>query len=445
MGNTFDYFENPNNDRIDFTQLALSLASDYLSVYYLNMKTLHYCEYSIVDGGQDMKVLSSGDDFFADTKINCRKLVYKDDQENFLRKINRETFEQVFASGESFTLDYRLVIDGVPTHFHLKTIKNCQPGDNHLLVAVRNVEKEFRARQRENRAAEIYNHIATALAGRYEAIYYVDIITDVYSEYASSEKYAKLDVAVEGTDFFDETARNMEQEIFPDDLPMMRSLMEKDHFLTMLEKDSIISITYRLLIDGNPEYMNLRAIMPENDNRHVIIAVSNIDSSVRRESELKTALVLANKDALTGVKNKHSYLTLTDEIDSQIREKSDVAFSVVVCDINNLKQINDKLGHIAGDSHIKEACQIICCIYKHSPVFRVGGDEFVVLLRGSDYEHREELFDQIRTTVLENKATDGPIIATGMSDFDPASDSEVNDVFRRADKAMYNNKTELKK
>ncbi len=444
MDENLAFFDNSDTERISMMELALSLASDFSSVYYVNMKTHYYHEYAIVDGGSDMKVLSSGNDFFADAVINCRKIVYKDDQELFLSKINKESLEHVLTTGESFTLNYRLMINNVPTHFQLKTIKSGTPGDVHLLVAVKNVDAEVREQEKTDKETKIYNHIATALASRYEAIYYVDIITDVYSEYSINNAYADLDIPSDGSDFFTDTAINMERDIHPEDLPMMKSVMEKDQFLTLLERDSIISLTYRLMVKGEPQYMNLRAIMPENDKRHVIIAVSNIDMSVKRETEFKAAVALANKDALTGVKNKYAYLTLCDEINAQINDDPKPAFAVVVCDINNLKKVNDFYGHIEGDNLIKNACHIICCIYKHSPVFRIGGDEFVVVLRGSDYEQRHELLETIRATISENKKNGDVVIATGLSVFDPAKDTTVNDVFQRADDLMYTNKSELK-
>jgi len=55
-------------------------------------------------------------------------------------------------------------------------------------------------------------------------------------------------------------------------------------------------------------------------------------------------------------------------------------FGVIGCDVNGLKKINDTLGHKAGDEYICAACKMLCEYFKHSPVFRIGGDEFVVIL-----------------------------------------------------------------
>ena len=96
------------------------------------------------------------------------------------------------------------------------------------------------------------------------------------------------------------------------------------------------------------------------------------------------------------------------------------------------------------DSVMKTA-EIICKVYEHSPVFRIGGDEFAALLMGSDYENRDELlriFDE-QCEEKRNQNTDAweqVSVARGMAEYDPKEDGSVNDVVRRADKIMYDNK-----
>ena len=116
-------------------------------------------------------------------------------------------------------------------------------------------------------------------------------------------------------------------------------------------------------------------------------------------------------------------------------------FAIIVCDDNNLKQINDTQGHAAGDEYIKASARTLCDIFVHSPVFRVGGDEFVVFLRGNDYASRHELMGKLRTNSLKSqRAGTGIVLASGMSDYIPDKDNLADDVFDRADKEMYENK-----
>ena len=89
---------------------------------------------------------------------------------------------------------------------------------------------------------------------------------------------------------------------------------------------------------------------------------------------------------------------------------------------------------------------LLCDIFDHSPVFRVGGDEFVVFIRGNDYSNREELMKKLQDQVFENKRTgNGPVLASGMAEYVPETDRLVSKIFERADRKMYENKQQLKK
>ena len=89
--------------------------------------------------------------------------------------------------------------------------------------------------------------------------------------------------------------------------------------------------------------------------------------------------------------------------------------------------------------------KLLCDIVVHSPVFRVGGDEFVVFLRGNDYLARQELMEKLHNTVRENmKKGSGPVLAAGVSEYIPETDSLVSDIFDRADREMYEDKHRLK-
>jgi len=91
---------------------------------------------------------------------------------------------------------------------------------------------------------------------------------------------------------------------------------------------------------------------------------------------------------------------------------------VIVCDVNGLKRINDTLGHQAGDAYIRSACDLLCEFFKHSPVFRIGGDEFVVFLQGRDYEARGELLRGINAQIEENLGSGKVVASLGMVEFE---------------------------
>lgn len=157
---------------------------------------------------------------------------------------------------------------------------------------------------------------------------------------------------------------------------------------------------------------------------------------------------LAYKDKLTGVNNSTAYAKKVEELEEQM--KSDKRkFSIVMIDINNLKIINDNHGHDKGDIYLKGCCHIICEIFKHSPVFRVGGDEFVVVAQNEDYENRVERTQDLKIAFKNSfETTDNDpwtrySASIGISDC-TNEDIQVEQIFKRADKEMYENKRKFK-
>ena len=151
-------------------------------------------------------------------------------------------------------------------------------------------------------------------------------------------------------------------------------------------------------------------------------------------------------DALTSVKNKGAFVAELDDMQTQLElpgEKIEYAIGVFDCD--DLKKINDRYGHEKGDIYLKTASRLICRVFQHSPVYRIGGDEFAVILCGDDYKNREELiglFEEKReeiSALTENK-WEQVFVAMGVATYDPNLDHAVIDTVRRADKTMYENK-----
>ena len=161
------------------------------------------------------------------------------------------------------------------------------------------------------------------------------------------------------------------------------------------------------MFQASPVYVSMKVDYLDDRRDSILVGISSIDAQMRREIEyakaLKKTRELVDKDPLTGTKSKHAYKTMEEKLNRRIIAKIPMEFAIVVCDVNNLKVINDTLGHKAGDYWIKDASRMICSIFKRSPVFRIGGDEFVVVLQGQDFKNREKLLNDIRNRSKENK------------------------------------------
>ena len=434
-------------ERITYQHIAGALASRYEAIYYININTDAYTAYSTSDEYARLGTAKEGPDFFADMESDVRAYIYKEDVEFVISELQKDNLLRHLEQTGNVTLTYRQQL-GDGTKYVTSSIVRPKNDPDHIVMGVSNIDAQMKREQEMLAKNEIFNEVALSLASRYEVIYRVNVNTNEYYEYSASPEYTQLEIGNRGDDFFADTQRNMKRDIYQEDYPMMASAMDKENLLRRLSAIGKVFLNYRLLLDGRPQYVNLVIIRPQEDSEHIIVALENIDEAKRREMEFEaaigTAIDMANKDALTGVKNKHAYVSLEAALDNEISSGEDVEFAIAVCDINGLKQVNDEQGHIAGDDYIKEACSIICEIFDHSPVFRYGGDEFVIVLRGTDYKLRHELFKRIAAEQRINSDNGKVTFAYGMSEFAPESDLRVQDVFERADNLMYENKRRFK-
>ena len=133
-------------------------------------------------------------------------------------------------------------------------------------------------------------------------------------------------------------------------------------------------------------------------------------------------------------------LLINEEIEAGLINE----FAIAVCDVNGLKYINDTQGHKAGDEYICAAGKLICGHFMHSPVYRVGGDEFVIYLTGADYNDRHEILERLNSEIEDAVRNGGVVVSIGLSDYIDGEDTEVKAVFERADALMYQRKKQLK-
>jgi diguanylate cyclase (GGDEF)-like protein len=431
-----------------YESIVDALSEDYFVLYYVNVETDDFIQYDIKTAEGRRMAETRGTDFFARAREQAQSVIYGKDREKITAALDKERLlGEIQKHGASF-VQYRLMIDNQPTYVNLKATR-ISGDDRHIIIGVNNVDAQVRDRLAAEQAAEqrkAYIRHA-ALSSNLIVQYFVDPETEQFSEFSPTSDYEKLGIAKQGGDFFSLAQKNSRKVIHPDDQKLFQTLVTKEHILETIRKDGRFTLSYRMVHDDVPQYVKLKAALIEEDGKPTLImGLFDEDAEVRHEQEyahlLSEARHKANTDALTGVKNKNAYVTDESELNALIAGRKNPAFAVVVCDLNNLKTVNDTLGHKAGDTYIRKACSVLCGIFDHSPVFRVGGDEFVVICQGHDYEHIEELLEKLGAENAQSKKLGDVQIAFGMARFD--GDKDVESVFTRADQLMYKHKAQLK-
>lgn len=432
-----------------YDQITASLAEQYDTLYYIDIATSTYIEISSTDEYKKLNVPATGSDFFTESRRSSRKYVHPEDQDKVLALHYKDVMLGNLKNKSSFSMAWRLVVNGKVSHIRHTEIM--AKDGKHIIVCIRNIDKEVQevlAQKANQKKTVTYTQIAERLADHYDLIYYIDCESSAYAEYSTKQKSGELKVQAKGNDFFSTAQKNIGRLIFIEDRERIRLFLDRDSLISQLESRRQVAQDYRMIIDGQSIQYTRMSVTFSSNHTHFIICIENRDEDVRKEQEHLAALAMANemarRDELTHTKNKTAYREMENMLQKGIEEGGE-PFGLVVCDINGLKLINDTEGHKAGDEYIKDSCALICRIFHHSPVYRIGGDEFVTVLRGSDYKNREDLVSRLKEQVEENiRIGEGPIVASGLAEFQSVSDRTVEDVFNRADTLMYDDKTRLK-
>ena len=157
---------------------------------------------------------------------------------------------------------------------------------------------------------------------------------------------------------------------------------------------------------------------------------------------------MAYTDNLTGAGNKTAYEKQRTNIDWDILA-GDAKFAVVMVDLNFLKRVNDNFGHDRGNSYIKNLYTVLQQVFDEDKIFRIGGDEFVIILNDHRVEKARALVNDIKQKMRHFMRDsrldpwDRVSAAVGLCIYDPQKHHTMNDVFKDADRDMYRDKKKM--
>jgi diguanylate cyclase (GGDEF)-like protein len=173
---------------------------------------------------------------------------------------------------------------------------------------------------------------------------------------------------------------------------------------------------------------------------------SEIAQRRKAEEQLRT---LSLTDELTGLYNRRGLLAM-GEHQLKIARRTRRRLLVIYADLDNMKRINDRFGHMEGDAALIEAADVLREVFRESDIIaRIGGDEFVILAVDSDGAPAEALINRIhQRCILANLRRAHPYVlamSAGSTEFDPGEPTSLEELISRADRVMYAQKQSRQK
>ena len=159
----------------------------------------------------------------------------------------------------------------------------------------------------------------------------------------------------------------------------------------------------------------------------------------------ETVMEVTHKDALTGLRTGDTCRMMLDQLTGEM-QAGDRDFAIALMDVNKTHYINQLYGREKGDEYLKACSALICYTFKHSPIFRYAGDEFLAILKGSDLQDKEKRLDYMHREMANMQLAFDEwkqlSIAVGLAICDP-EDQTAMDVVERARNAMMDDKEDL--
>ena len=272
---------------VTYADIANSLSTDYIYLYYVNLNTESFIEYSPDPSSKSLTAERHGTDFFAASRKDAMEFIYSEDAERFAAAFHKENVVRALDEYGAFTFTYRLLVDGTPVYVHMKAVR-MSSNDNYIIIGVSNIDAQMQAqkhleRMREERIS--YERIA-ALTGNYIVIYTVDPVTGDYEEYDATSELDEFSVAKNGENFFESSREKTSGIIYEEDWPLFKEMFTREQVLKEIEENGVFLLNYRLMMDGKPNYVSLKAAqVQEKDGPVLVIGVSNVDAQKRRDME----------------------------------------------------------------------------------------------------------------------------------------------------------------
>ena len=369
---------------------------------------------------------------------------------NFIEDVDRDKITSYLKNKSIYHAFVPIIIEGKEVLHRLKVVPDDEKQGCYI-ISLQSVDDEMVSEIRSRQLIQIF-------ADSYIMVDYIDLEKNKFSRYQGSGTGNAAEKESSGS-FTEEAGRYISSFVHPEDRELMSAFLNIKNIRSKLSSGSkSISARFRSMKTGEPRYMEVRLTNTGDllNVRYVIMTISDIDEMVRREMENSRLLEdtrmqmaaterRANRDPLTGVNNVTAYTDAISNLSEELLKDRDISFAVVFCDVDNLKEVNDTYDHSTGDMYIKNCCRIISNVFSESPVFRIGGDEFVVLLHGADYEKRDELIRNISAELkkagkIEDYRAGRASFSFGVAAYDREKDSNVASVVKRADEKMYENK-----
>ena len=284
---TKESYEKARSNGIIFAHIAQALAHGFRDLFYVDLVTEEFIEYHSDDKDGSLTEVRRGWHFFEEGQDAAEVNVYPEDREEVIRAMDRRTLEATLDQNNIFMMTYRMLNGQVPIYVNMK-VTRMKDDERFIILSITDINEQMKQRQAAQRMQEeqtAYSRIS-ALAGDFLCIFVAVPETGRYRKFSSDADFDAFSMPSEGFDLFSDFREKSISAVYPEDKNRVFTALTMENALEEIEKNDIFTLSYRLMINGEPRYVQLKAaIVDEQDGRRLVVGVNDIDAQVRQEEE----------------------------------------------------------------------------------------------------------------------------------------------------------------
>ena len=255
-----------------YETIAQALAADYFNLFYVDLETEDYIEYTSNVGEDEISTERHGRNFFKECHVSAPENIHEEDLQVFLESVTKENISKVLDEQGTFVLTYRILKFGLPCYVSMKVMR-MQNDKKHIIIGISNIDTQMKEKKQLDQAKQdkVFFSRLMALSGDYICIYIINLNNNSYIEYSSTAEYQELGIQKEGRDFFADTQVNADKAVAKEDREYFKKVHTKENILKVIKKDGVFKSRHQLIVNGQPLLVSLRCVLIKENGEDKLI------------------------------------------------------------------------------------------------------------------------------------------------------------------------------
>ena len=277
-----------------YSDIANTLGDGFDNIYYVDINDNSFIEFN-AQGVVKTLDAKNCNDFFAGFEQALEKVVYREDWDAVQEFIDKEKLLRGLENDRAVSISFRFSFDGRLVYYRLKATKT-PDSENHIVVTLENVDEEESAKAERKAIANRDMAVISGLSDDFGCVVYVDYETLSEVHYRFDPMFDEM---VPGWSKINNFSKRLQvlvnTVVHPSDREAFCAATEPTKVLDMVEHEHMYFVNFRLQVNGEDIYYQIKFVKDENFKNHVIAGFHSVDAETKREMANLEKAELANK------------------------------------------------------------------------------------------------------------------------------------------------------